>query len=152
MDVLHRNITEALRLHPPLILVMRLCKQPFSVTTSAGATVHIPAGDIVMASPTVSHRLPSVFTNPETYDPDRFAPPREEDKKKPFAFIGFGGGRHGCLGGNFAYLQIKAIWSVLLREFDFELVDPVPEPDYTQMIIAPKPARVRYTRRKVPVA
>jgi len=36
MDVLQRNITEALRLHPPLLLVMRLAKQPFSVTTSSG--------------------------------------------------------------------------------------------------------------------
>ena len=40
------------------------------------------------------------------YDPERFAAPREEDKVKPFSFIGFGGGRHGCLGSNFAYLQV----------------------------------------------
>lgn len=36
---------------------------------------------------------------------------------------------HACLphvqGQNFAYLQIKTIWSVLLRNFDFEMIDPV---------------------------
>lgn len=43
MDVLHRNITEALRIHPPLLLVMRYAKQPFSVTTSQGKTFTVPA-------------------------------------------------------------------------------------------------------------
>lgn len=52
-------------------------------------------------------------------------------------------------GQNFAYLQIKTIWSVLLRNFDFELLDPVPEPDYTSMVIMPQPARVRFTRKKL---
>ena len=46
-------------------------------------------------------------------------------------------------------LQIKSIWSVMLRNFDFEMVDPVPEADYDSMVIGPKPARVRFTRRKL---
>ena len=101
------------------------------------------------ASPNFNHTLPHVFADPGKYDPDRFAPPREEDKKTPFGFIGFGGGRHGCIGSNFAYLQIKTIWSVLMRNFEFELLDPVPDPDYESMVIGPKPCRVRYTRRKL---
>jgi len=43
MEVLHRNISEALRIHPPLLLVMRYVKQPFSVTTSQGKTYTVPA-------------------------------------------------------------------------------------------------------------
>lgn len=46
-------------------------------------------------------------------------------------------------------LQIKSIWSVMLRNFDFEMLDPVPEADYDSMVIGPKPARVRFTRRKL---
>lgn len=42
MEVLHRNITEALRMHPPLLLVMRYAKKPFSVTTSTGKSYVIP--------------------------------------------------------------------------------------------------------------
>lgn len=34
---------EALRIHPPLLMVMRYAKQPFSVTTSKGQTYTIPA-------------------------------------------------------------------------------------------------------------
>jgi hypothetical protein len=31
---------------------------------------------------------------------------RDEDKKKPFSYMGFGGGRHACIGQHFAYLQV----------------------------------------------
>lgn len=60
----------------------------------------IPAGHTIVASPAVSMMLPEAFSNPERYDPDRFAPGREEQKAHPFAFIGFGGGRHGCTWPN----------------------------------------------------
>ena len=42
MEVLHRNITEALRMHPPLVLLLRYCKEPFTVTTSQGKQYTIP--------------------------------------------------------------------------------------------------------------
>lgn len=149
MDQLHLNIQEALRMNPPLIMLMRYAKEAFPVTTSDGRTYVVPKGHIVATSPTVSHRLSSVFKNPDGYEPERFVAPRDEDKGAPYSYIGFGGGRHGCMGQNFAYLQIKTIWSVLLRNFTFELVDPFPEPDYTSMVIMPKPCRVRFTRRKL---
>ena len=60
-----------------------------------------------MTSPAFAQRLPDVFADPLEYQPDRYLAPREEDKAAPFSFIGFGGGRHACLGQNFAYLQIK---------------------------------------------
>lgn len=42
MDVLHRNITEALRINPPLIMLMRQVKKSFAVTTSTGKTYIVP--------------------------------------------------------------------------------------------------------------
>lgn len=152
MDVLHRSIHEALRLGPPLPLLMRLAKEPFKITTSKGQTYVIPKGHIVAASPTFSQRLEHVFKDANKYQPDRFAPPREEDKSRPFSYLGFGGGRHACMGQQFALLQIKTIWSVLLRNFDFEMLDPFPEADFTGMVVGPKPCRIRYTRRKLSAA
>ena len=148
MPALHANVTEALRLHPPLIMLLRLAKKPFVATTSSGKSFTVPKGDMIFASPAFSHRLPHV-KDPDQYQPDRFTSPRDEDKARAFSFIGFGGGRHGCMGTNFAYLQIKAIWAVLLREFELELVDPVPEPDYESLVVGPKSGRVRYRRRKL---
>jgi sterol 14-demethylase len=61
---------------------------------------------VVAVSPNFNHVLPTVFERPLAYEPDRFSPPRDEDKKKPFSYMGFGGGRHACIGQNFAYLQV----------------------------------------------
>uniref|UniRef100_A0A671PB87 Lanosterol 14-alpha demethylase n=1 Tax=Sinocyclocheilus anshuiensis TaxID=1608454 RepID=A0A671PB87_9TELE len=66
-----------------------------------------------------------------------------------FAYIPFGAGRHRCIGENFAYIQIKIIWSTLLRLYDFELVDGYfPAVNYTTMIHTPHNPIIRYTRRK----
>ncbi len=46
-------------------------------------------------------------------------------------------------------VQIKTIWAVLLRNFDLEMIDPFPEPDYESMVVGPKICRVRYQRRKL---
>lgn len=149
MDRLHRAITEALRINPPLVLLMRYARESFDVTDSAGRTYTVPKGHMCAVSPTFGHRLQNVFRSPLDFQPERFDAPREEDKAKPYSFIGFGGGRHGCMGSQFAYLQIKTIWSTILRNFELEIVDPFPEPDYQSMVIGPKPCRVRYTRRKL---
>lgn len=151
MSVLHRNVQEAVRLHPPLILLLRQVHKDFTVTTSKGKSFVVPKGHIAATSPAYAHRLSSVFNQPDEFQPDRYEAPREEDKKKPFSYVGFGGGRHGCMGTNFAYLQIKTIWAVMLRNFEMEMVDPFPEADLDSMVVGPKPCRIRYTRRKAPL-
>ncbi|VAI03826.1 unnamed protein product [Triticum turgidum subsp. durum] len=151
MDVLYRCIKEALRLHPPLIMLLRQSHSDFSVTTREGKEFDIPKGHIVATSPAFANRLPHIFKNPDSYDPDRFAAGREEDKVAgAFSYISFGGGRHGCLGEPFAYLQIKAIWTHLLRNFEFELVSPFPENDWNAMVVGIKgEVMVNYKRRKL---
>ncbi|CAG9462094.1 unnamed protein product [Pedinophyceae sp. YPF-701] len=148
MDSLHRYMSETLRIHPPLLMLMRYAREPFEVTTSKGQTYTIPKGDILMASPTFSHRIEDTYPDALSFQPDRFKPPRSEDKK-PFAWMGFGNGRHRCMGEHFAYMQVKTILSVILRNFDLELTTPFPEPDYEGMVVAPKAAKVKYTRRKL---
>ena len=148
MDYLKRAIKEALRMFPPLIFVMRKALADIPVKTSKSDYV-IPAGDYIFVSPSISHRDPVTYSNPHQYNPDRFAPDRDETKDKPFSYIGFGGGRHSCMGESFAYLQIQTIWSVLFRDFDLEPVGPLPEVDYTAMVVGPQQSMIRY-RRKVP--
>lgn len=58
-------------------------------------------------------------------------------------------GRHRCIGENFAYVQIKTIWSTMLRMYDFDLVDGYfPTINYTTMIHTPHNPIIRYKRRK----
>ena len=142
---LERAIMEALRLHPPLILLMRKVMWDFEYK---GWTV--PAGKLVGVSPAVSNRMPECFPEPERFDPDRYAEGREEDKQL-FAWIPFGAGRHRCVGSAFAMMQLKAIFSDLLRTYEFELAQPAGSyrHDHSKMVVQlAKPCRVAYRRRK----
>eukprot|EP01038_Epipyxis_sp_PR26KG_P007880 gene7880-10696_t len=146
MEYLQNCVKESLRMFPPLILLMR--KALIDVeTTSNGVKYVIPKGDIVLTSPAVASRLSSVFLNPDKFDPDRFSSERNE-QKTPFSYLGFGGGRHACLGQQFGLLQVKTIVSILFRNFKFESIDTeFPEPDYTAMVVGPKNhLMVKYTK------
>jgi sterol 14-demethylase len=153
MDVLYRCIKEALRLHPPLIMLLRKSHSDFAVITKEGNEFDVPKGHMVATAPAFANRLPHIYKNPDSYDPDRFAPGREEDKAAgPLSYISFGGGRHGCLGEAFAYLEIKAIWTHLLRNFELELVSPFPENDWNSLVVGIKgKVMVKYKRRKLVV-
>ncbi|MFT3772560.1 MAG: cytochrome P450 [Minicystis sp.] len=139
-----RTVLEVLRLHPPLFMLVRVAMEDF---TYKGW--FIPKGTWVLISPTVAHQIPAVFRDPLAFDPDRFGPGRDEDKRD-FAYIPFGGGRHKCMGNAFALLQIKAILAILLRRYEFELVNPRVDSDFHGLVVGPKePCRVRYRRRQV---
>ena len=68
-----------------------------------------------------THRSPELWPEPDRFDPDRFAPPREEGKR-PFHLIGFGGGPRVCVGLAFAQMQMRIVVAHLLRNYEFELV------------------------------
>ncbi len=65
--------------------------------------------------------------------------------RNKYSFIPFGAGRHRCIGESFAILQIKTIFTTLLREFEFERKD-LPEIDVTTLIHVPKNGIVTYKR------
>jgi len=139
-------VREALRMYPPLIILMRKVKKDLHFKEYT-----IPAGDLMCIAPGFTMRSPQLYTNPNTYDPHRFD--RGEDHRLPYAYIAFGGGRHGCPGENFGIMQIKTIWTVLLRTFEFELPgDKFPIPDYTNLVVGPEqPAKLRYRKRTTPL-
>jgi sterol 14-demethylase len=144
IPALESTIKEVLRLHPPLIFLIRKVMKDFHFK---GYTVK--AGKYVCASPRVSHRIADVFPDPEKFDPGRYSEARQEDAK-PFSWIAFGGGKHKCTGNAFAMLQLKAIFSILLRRYTFELIDDKDnyQDDFTQMVVQPvSPCRVRYKKR-----
>lgn len=147
MTLLNACMKETLRMYPPLIMLMRKALVDIDV---GGYTV--PRGDICVTCPPVANRLAEVYQQPDAFDPDRFLAPREEDKQAKYSFISFGGGRHGCLGEKFAFLQTKTIWSLLFRTFDFEPMEKeMPLPDYSAIVVGPRPEKcmMRF-KRKVP--
>lgn len=112
-DLLFNCIRETLRMHPPLLMLMRHCRADLPVTASDGTSYVVPKvsthtqgrslsssqtadvdppvltprclavccmclcaqGSTVAVSPTVQHRLGSLFKEPDTFDPDRYEGP-----------------------------------------------------------------------------
>ena len=117
MKVLDNALSEAERLYPPVANGPRGVVEDFEF-----GGYRVPAGSFVFYSIAAAHRLPSLWEKPEKFDPDRFAPPREEHKKKPYSLVGFGGGPRICIGINFAQVEIKAMVSRVLRDFRLETI------------------------------
>jgi cytochrome P450 len=109
-------INEALRLYPPFWMVDRM-----ALADDRAGDVDIPRGSTVVVFIYGVHHSPQYWDNPETFDPERFTKSKEK-LHTPFAHLPFGAGPRGCIGGNYAMLQILMILSVLLRKYDFRLV------------------------------
>jgi sterol 14alpha-demethylase len=140
--VLHQALRETERMSSTVSVLPRITTQPYI----AGG-YEIPAGQMVFISPTVTHLLPEIFTNPDRYDPDRFSRARAEDRKVKNALIGFGGGGHKCWGVDFAYIEMAVIIAMLLRNYDVQLLTRDPKIIYVQIPRPERPTWIGYTRR-----
>ena len=142
---LEAALKETLRLHPPLVILLRVVQEEIEL-----AGHPIAPGTMVAASPRVSNRIAEDFPEPDRFDPDRYLDPRQEDLQNRWTWIPFGAGKHRCVGNAFAMMQLKAIFSVILRDYEFELAQPSQayRDDVSKMVIQlAQPCRVRYRRR-----
>lgn len=135
-------VQEIERLHPSADVLMRVAEQDIEV-----GDCHIPKGLAIMVAPSIAHRIPELFKDPDTFDPLRFAPDRQEDRQHRFAMIGFGGGVHKCAGMNFANNEMMIITALIFQQFDLELLTPDPKLRYGLGAVRPEPTILRYTRK-----
>jgi len=152
MSFLHCCIKEALRMHPPGPIFLCKVHKNFTVRTREGYEYEIPKGHTIASPLVINHNIPYIYKDLDVYDPHRFGPGREEDRVGgKFTYNAFSGGRHACPGEAYAYMQVKVIWSHLLRNFELKLVSPFPETDWLKL--APEPrgkVEVSYKRRMLP--
>lgn len=141
LRVLDRFIREVGRLHSPVQNVPRGVVEEVEFD---GYT--LPVGTRVRLAIAAGHRLPQYFAQPALFDPDRFAAPREEDRKTPYSLVTFGGGPRLCIGVHFAQIEVKAIAEEALRHFIWEPISPEPPLELgfvTLAMPAGMPVRVR---------
>jgi cytochrome P450 len=141
MRLLGATVEEAGRLHSPVGNVPRGVVKDY---TFGG--YHVPTGTRVLLSLAACHRLPDVFANPDEFDPDRFMPPREEDKRTPYSLVTFGGGPRICIGINFAQVEVKAMAAHILRRYT---LTPVPDQLIAHVYYSPVAALVNGLRLRV---
>ena len=117
-------VEEALRLYPSApglstryaLADDTLCGQP------------IAKGTRVVVMPWVLHRHRRLWSDPEAFDPDRFAPDQAAARPR-FAYLPFGGGPRVCIGQVLALNEIILILAALAQDFRPSLApDAVIEP------------------------
>ncbi|XP_041486314.1 cytochrome P450 4F4 [Microtus oregoni] len=105
-------IKESLRLHPPVTVIARRCTQDVGLPDGRV----IPKGVVCMISIFGTHHNPTVWPDPEVYDPFRFDPENIKDRS-PLAFIPFSAGPMNCIGQTFAMNEMKVALALTLLRF-----------------------------------
>jgi cytochrome P450 len=112
LTLTRRILQEAMRLYPPAWIIARSATGPDEI-----GGYEIPAPSIVFVSPYVVHRHPALWSDPEAFDPQRFArePPRG-------AYLPFGAGPRMCIGNGFASMEAELVLATMAQRVRFELV------------------------------
>ncbi|PSN45100.1 Cytochrome P450 4C1 [Blattella germanica] len=103
-------IKETMRLYSPVPSTSRTIDKVVEIENR----FTIPAGSVFMLSIFCLHRNSKYYPDPESFDPERFSP--ENSKvRHPYAYMPFGGGRRKCVGYKYAFLEVKAMVSTVIR-------------------------------------
>jgi len=111
-------IRETLRISGSITLLRRNVEKDLQIGSAT-----IKRGDFLAYSIADVNLNPDIYTNPMTFDPDRYGPGREEDRKETFGYLSWGAGRHPCAGMKIAKLEIKLVLAMILLGYEYELVD-----------------------------
>jgi cytochrome P450 len=132
---------EALRLCPPAAGVGRVAVRDIDV-----GGYRIEAGTLVAVGIYALHRDPTIWPDPDTFDPDRFSPENVADRPR-WQFLPFAGGARSCIGEHFARLETTLALATVVRSMRVRSLDadfPVEVPFTT---VAKGPIRAQMTPR-----
>jgi cytochrome P450 len=74
----------------------------------------LPAGACVGVGIEAIHRDPSIYPEPESFDPEHFL----GKKPGPFEFLPFGGGHRRCIGAAFSDYEARVVLGTLVAKLD----------------------------------
>ena len=114
VQVLH----EALRLCPPAPAIGRMAMRDVVVDGR-----RIPAGTNVVVGCYALHRDPSLWDEPERFDPERFNSARSAGRDR-WQFLPFGAGPRSCIGDHFAMLEATLGLATIVRAVQIESLEP----------------------------
>lgn len=113
MPYLEMCLSEILRLYPAGPRTDRVTKCDVVING-----LFIPKGMIVVVPIYAIQNDPEFWTNPEKFDPERFAPEAKESIT-PFTFMPFGLGPRNCVGMRLALMELKMSMVHILQRLKF---------------------------------
>lgn len=105
---------EILRQYPPATMVPHIAHKPVQL-----GDYTVPTGTLII--PSIYSACHQGYTNPDSFDPDRYSPERAEDKlyDKDY-FMTFGAGPHYCMGRQYAMHHLSLFLSILASDVEME--------------------------------
>jgi len=139
---LEKVIQESLRLYPPAYNIYREPKKDVSL-----AGYHVPEGTIIALSQWVTHRNSQFYDSPEEFRPGRWTD--EFRSSLPVgAYFPFAAGPRRCIGEQFAKLEMNIVLTMILQQYDLEVVSETPLEVIPSLSTRPaNPVRLRVTDR-----
>ncbi|XP_011702923.1 PREDICTED: probable cytochrome P450 6a14 [Wasmannia auropunctata] len=124
MAYLHKVVNETMRKYPPLPMLNRICTKELILPTT---NICVPEGTLVTIPVLGLHRDPSIYPDPDKFDPERFNADKIE-KRHPYTYLPFGEGPRNCIGSRFGYVLTKVGLVSLLSKYKFKLDPRTPVP------------------------
>lgn len=110
------TIKETLRLWSPVSTVKQ-GRKDFFIKDPVTGTMLPTDGVVVWINAIATHRDDRNWENPHAFLPERFLP-QNADKFDPDAFRPFERGARNCIGQELAYIELKVVLAMTVREFD----------------------------------
>nr|AJD25181.1 cytochrome P450 CYP76AH1 [Salvia miltiorrhiza] len=119
LPYLQAVIKEVMRIHPPgPLLLPRKAESDQEVNGYL-----IPKGTQILINAYAIGRDPSIWTDPETFDPERFLDNKIDFKGQDYELLPFGSGRRVCPGMPLATRILHMATATLVHNFDWKLED-----------------------------
>jgi cytochrome P450 len=115
-------LAESMRLFPPAWAISRLALDDVTIGDWL-----VPRGAVAVVVQAVAHRDPRFWSDPDRFDPSRFAPDAKASRPK-LAYFPFGAGPRICIGEGFAWMEGVLILATLAQRWRMELVSRVVKP------------------------
>ena len=112
LPLLDRVLKESMRLLPAVVFSRRIATQDGPL-----GEYELPAGSRVLFSHYMTHHLPSIYTEPETFRPSRW----EEFAPSPGQYLPFGMGARFCIGAAFANLVVKTALATIVPRWRIQV-------------------------------
>lgn len=121
LSLLEAAEIECLRMHPPLGFAMPRMTPPRGAVICG---VYIPGNvDVGVPAATIG-RNPTVYRDPDTWNPDRWLDEKADLATMKLCFLGFGFGSRQCIGRNVANQFVMKMLATMLLRYDIQLEDP----------------------------
>jgi cytochrome P450 len=116
----HAVLQEIMRVHPPAFWIPRT-----AIEDAVIDGYPISAGQMVGVSVYNIHHNPTIWPEPEKFDPDRFSPDNAHNRHA-LAWMPFGAGQRMCIGRDFSFMEGTFILTRILQQYTFKAAGAAP--------------------------